>query len=105
MKKKAMKKIRNLSKEEVEELIASGAAVRVHPYSYKNVLKPRGSMKKESLGEYILERLLTYYEDWTNEEYGDNPNQATLLQFLQDNLRDEVAEAWKEFLKRINVGS
>jgi hypothetical protein len=73
-----------ISKEEAEELVASGTAIRVHLYNYKNVLRPRGSMKKESLGDYILERLLSYYEDWTDKKYGDNPKETSLLQFLQD---------------------
>ncbi len=50
-------------------------AIRIHLYSYHNVLKPRGSMDKESIGLLICERLIDTYEDWTNPEHGDNPSE------------------------------
>ena len=98
-----MKRMKIVSKEELEEAIASGRAVQVHLYNVKDVLRPRGHMKKESIAEYILDRLLAYYESWTDEKYGDNPDKATVLQFLQQNLKEECDGAWKEFLKRINT--
>ena len=51
------------------KLIPKGA-IRIHLYPYRNVLKPRGSMEKESLGLAIYERLTGNYDDWTNPEYG-----------------------------------
>ncbi len=73
-------------------------AVRVHLYSPERVLRPRGSLKKESLSEYLLERLTNSYEDWTDEDYGDNPSKLKLLELLKENLDQEVRIAWREFM-------
>jgi len=78
-------------------------AVYVHMYDYKNVLRPRGHMQKESIAEYILDRLLAYHESWTDSKYGDNPEVTELLSLLQKNLKEEVDGAWREFIKRINT--
>ena len=43
-------------------------AIRIHLYPCRNVLKPRGSMKKESLGLEIYERLVSTFEDWENKK-------------------------------------
>ena len=77
-------------------------AVRIHLYDSSNVLRPRGHMKKESLGEYLLERLHSVHESWTNPEYGDNPSETDLLKLLQQNMKEEVDGAWKKFIKQIN---
>jgi len=74
-------------------------AIRIHLYSYHNVLKPRGSMKKESLGLSIYERLTDTYEDWTNPDHGDNPSEDELLKQLRKNLLSEVETAWDKFIK------
>ena len=73
-------------------------AIRIHLYSYHNVLKPRGSMKKESLGNSIYERLTDTYEDWTNPDHGDNPSVDELLKQLSKNLLSEVETAWDKFI-------
>jgi len=78
-------------------------AVYIHMYDYKNVLRPRGHMKKESVAEYILDRLMACYESWTDGKYGDNPEVTELLSFLQKNLKEETDGAWREFIKRINT--
>jgi len=96
-------KITNMSKEQLEELIASGKAKLVHLYDPSNVLRPRGHMQKESIGEYILERLLVTYESWTDEKHGDNPDQTTLIKLLLTNLKEEADGAFREFMKRINT--
>jgi hypothetical protein len=72
--------------------------IRIHLYSYHNVLKPRGSMKKESLGNSIYERLADTYEDWTNPDHGDNPSEDELLKQLRKNLLSEVETAWDKFI-------
>ena len=79
------------------ESIPKGA-IRIHLYSYHNVLKPRGSMKKESLGNSIYERLTDTYEDCTNPDHGDNPNEYELLKQLRKNLLSEVETAWDKFI-------
>jgi len=73
-------------------------AIRIHFYPYENVLKPRGSMEKESLGLMIYERLADNYENWTNPEYGDNPNKKELLKQLKKNLLSETETAWDKFI-------
>ena len=73
-------------------------AIRIHLYSYKNVLKPRGSMKKESLGLEIHERLESVFEDWSDPNYGDNPSRSELLKQLRKNLFSEVESAWDKFI-------
>ena len=72
--------------------------IRIHLYPYRNVLKPRGSMKKESLGLAIYERLTSNFEDWSNQKYGDNPEPDELLKLLRKNLMSEVKAAWDKFI-------
>jgi len=98
-----MIKVRRMSEEEINKLIASGAAVQFHLYDSSNVLRPRGHMEKESIGLELLERLCASYESWTDEKYGDNPDKSILIKLLQDNLNEEVQGAFREFLKKINV--
>ena len=73
-------------------------AIRIHLYSYRNVLKPRGSMKKESLGLEIYERLTSIFEDWSNPNYGDNPEPDELIRQLRKNLMSEVEAAREKFI-------
>jgi len=56
-------------------------------------------MKKESLGQYLLEKFKNYFEDWTDPEYGDNPDILELANAIYENTLDEVDKGWKEFLK------
>ena len=72
-------------------------AIRIHLYPCGNVLKPRGSMEKESLGLAIYERLTSTFENWSNPDYGDNPRPDELLKQLKKNLFSEVDAAWKKF--------
>jgi len=71
---------------------------RIHLYDAKNVLMPRGSMRKESIGPYLLERLKSSYESWTDPQFGDNPKPNDLLELLHKNLMGEVEQAWIKFL-------
>jgi hypothetical protein len=73
-------------------------AIQIHLYPYQNILKPRGSMRKESIGTFIYDRLKSTYEDWRNPKYGDNPDKETLLQQLKHNLSSEVEVAWNKFI-------
>ncbi len=73
-------------------------AIRIHLDPYRNVLKPRGSMEKESLGLVMYERLTAIYEGWTNPDYGDNPSEEELLKQLRKNLLSEVEAAWEKFI-------
>jgi hypothetical protein len=73
-------------------------AVRMHLYPVAKVLAPRGSLKKESLSEHILEALNNYYESWTDAKYGDNPPKEVLQELLHSNLEQETRIAWREFM-------
>lgn len=88
---------------EALEKIPEGA-VQVHMYKPEGILKPRGSMIKESIGLKICEELISYYESWADSKYGDNPAQAKVIEILKKNLDNEVAAAWKTFLYCINTG-
>lgn len=77
-------------------------AVKLHLYKVENILHPRGSMKKESLGELILERLKSAYESWTDPKYGDAPTKEQLLSQLWVNLEAECNAAWASFRSSIN---
>lgn len=78
-------------------------SVQMHLYEFTNVLRPRGHMEKESVGVYILDKLLGSYESWTDPKYGDNPDEITLLKLLKENLQEEVDGAFREFIRRINT--
>ena len=95
-------KITKMSKEEMDELIKSGRAKKVHWGSCEDVLMPRGSMEKESIGLSVLERLESIFESYTDPSYSDNPDIGTLLFHLKSNLDSECQKAWNEFLKRVN---
>jgi len=96
-------KIKKDGTAEALEKIPEGA-VQAHMYKPEGMLKPRGSMIKESIGLKICEELISYYESWTDPKYGDNPGQAKVIEILKKNLDDEVAAAWKTFLYCINTG-
>jgi len=75
-------------------------AVQLHLYDYSDVLRPRGHMKKESIAEYVLEKLISCHESWTDPKYGDNPDESTLINFLRQNMKEEMDGAWNEFINR-----
>ena len=74
-------------------------AVEVHLYLPENVLMPRGSRQKESIHNYLLEKLKSSWESWTDPKYGDNPNPDELMTTLYNNLINETMNAWEDFLK------
>jgi len=80
--------------------IPAGAR-RIHLYNVENVLMPRGSMQKESIGPYLLEKLIDIYESWTDEEFGDNPSEEILIKLMKDNLREETKLAWEGLIAHI----
>lgn len=77
-------------------------SVKVHLYDVTDVLKPRGSMKKESIGAYLLQRLEDAHESWTDKSYGDIPTEDELRVLLVNNLNSEVTSALDTF--RRNLG-
>ena len=73
-------------------------AIKIHLYTLKNLLRPRGTMKKESLGLVIYERITSTFESWSDPEYGDNPEPSLLIKQLKKNLMEEVDAAWERFI-------
>ena len=94
---------RRLTKEEAKDLqgkIDRGEIKEVHLYNPENILRPRGGvLQKESLGLTILEKLISYYESWTDPRYEDNPDENELLRIMQRNLSQEVEAAWDAFME------
>ena len=91
--------VTSLTKEELEKGLKSGKITRIHLYNWEDVLMPRGSMKKESIGPYLLERLQRAYECFTDPQYSENPNEEELTQKLYLNLIAETTEAWMKFIE------
>lgn len=96
-----MEKEINHTTEEINEAIKNGTAKYVHLYDVTDIFRPRGSMKKESLGEYLLERLHTYYKSWTDEKYSDLPGESILINILRNNLKEESEAAFTKFLTQL----
>jgi hypothetical protein len=88
---------------DVEKMIKDGKLKRVHLYDFQNVLHPRGPMQKESVGFYLLERLKGSWEEWTKEGYTDNPSRDKIKEQLYQNLMNEAATAYEEFLHWLNT--
>ena len=97
------KKPKIIDFKDVQKMIESGELHRVHLYDFTNVLHPRGPMLKESLGRYILDRLKGAWEEWTKEGYSDNPDKKELKDKLYQNLMNETATAYEEFLHWLNT--
>jgi len=77
-------------------------AKKVHLIPYQSSLKPRGTMAKNSLGLYILMKLVSAYESWTDPSYSDNPEETVLVKTLVDNVKNEADAAIRTFLETIN---
>lgn len=83
------------------EPIPEGAK-RIHLYRFENMLRPRGGVaQKESLSLIIAEQLQTYFESWTDPEYGDSRPRGEVLAGLEQVLKEEVSVAWAVFARRI----
>lgn len=76
-------------------------AKRIHLTNVSDILRPRGTLKKDSLSLYLFEKLISEYEYWTDPEYSDNPPVGKLIELLLKNLSDEVSFASIEFLKEL----
>jgi hypothetical protein len=73
--------------------------VYIHLYHFPNVLRPRGTLKKESLSLSIYEKLQSYFEDWTDEKYGDSKPTKEVINQLRQNLLEETTNAFDKFLE------
>lgn len=71
---------------------------RFHLYSVEDVLRPRGSMQKESLSLDIYRRLILIFESWSNGGYADALPFKELKDRILANLREEVDAAIEAFV-------
>ena len=72
-------------------------AVKVHFGTVDTALFPRGSMQKESVGEYLLDRLRDLRHQWTNKSYGDSVSREDATKALAEALCAEVQEVIMAF--------
>jgi hypothetical protein len=82
---------------ELMKQMQQGKAKRMHLYDIRNILRPRGPMRKESLSLEIYRVLREAFEYWSRPEYGDSVTAEKLVPLLKHNLEQEVAIAWKRF--------
>lgn len=94
-----LKKMTDKEETILREQIANGTAKQVHLCSYKDMFRPRGSMQKNSLGAYLLEKLENELESWTDPKYADNPPVDQLLEVMFGNIMEETIASWTEFVK------
>lgn len=74
----------------------------VHLYNVENILRPRGSMEKESLSQHIYEKLMWLFPHWSNPKYADSiTDERELLHLIQKNLHEEVEIAVETFLENL----
>ena len=78
-------------------------AIRVHFGTPETALIPRGSMAKNSLGETIVEKLLSSWDHWTDKKYGDNPHHDDLLNMLIEQAHAEFDAAIEVLRKKAEV--
>jgi hypothetical protein len=76
-------------------------AVRVHMYNARDMLRPRGTMQKESLGAYVKDRLDGAFETWTNPNYGDSIEPGLALCVLHQNMMEEINAAFGQFANEV----
>lgn len=72
-------------------------AERVHMYNARDMLRPRGTMEKESLGEYVKDRLHGAFESWTDPKYGDTIEPGLAMCVLHQNMMEEINAAFNQF--------
>ena len=72
-------------------------ARRCHMYNARDMLRPRGTMQKESLGAYVRDRLHDTFESWTDPKYGDRVEPGLTLCVLHQNMMEEVNAAFNQF--------
>ena len=72
-------------------------AKQIHLYNFEDLLRPRGSMKKESFSLETFERLKGVYEDWLDEECSDSQPAHLIAHRLLTNMKEEIDIAIKAF--------
>lgn len=76
-------------------------AQKIHLYNFDNILRPRGSMEKESIGISLYEKFMVEYEHWTNPEYGDKRSPQEVVQKIRENVVEELEQAFIKFVNDI----
>lgn len=94
-------KLKKLSSADETLLLAkikAGMIKQIHLIGHKTIFKPRGSMKKNSLGEYLFEKLNDHFDCYTDPKFEGNPELDDLLQTMYTNMLLEVTAAWSKFI-------
>lgn len=65
-------------------------AVPVHSILPGDILRPRGSLEKESISLYLQERLRAEWVSWTDPKYDDSMEKVHAWQQICKNLMEEV---------------
>ena len=76
-------------------------AQRIHLYNFDNLLRPRGTMQKESIGLSLYEKFMSTYEYWTDPKYGDRKPPEEVVQKIRQNVMEELEQAFIKFLHDI----
>ena len=77
-------------------------AIQIHLGSPQRVLFGRGPCQKESLSLDIYERLVLTYEHWTDQRYGDNPDEDELYEQIVANAKLELERALAKFEEEVH---
>ena len=76
-------------------------ANQIHLYDIQNILRPRGHMKKESIGILVKESLEGAFDSWTDKQYSDRVHPTFCLTILLKNLEEEINGAFDSFVKSV----
>ena len=76
-------------------------ANQIHLYNVYDVLRPRGHMKKESIGVSVKEDLESAFNSWTDNKYSDRVDPKLCLDILLKNLEEEINGAFHSFVKSV----
>ena len=76
-------------------------ASQLHLYNVQDILRPRGHMKKESIGILVKESLESAFNSWTDKQYSDRVHPLFCLSILLKNLEEEINGAFDSFVKSV----
>lgn len=77
--------------------------VRLHLYDIEYLLRPRGSLKKESLSLLLLEKLTDNFESWVDPTYGDSLSKEEAFKILKRNYIEETNLALDKLKEKFGI--
>lgn len=78
-------------------------AKQMHLYRIHNALRPRGSMRKQSLSLQVYEKLVDLFQTWTDQKYGDSLPQNEAAEIILKNLSQQIDIARRQFLRQVGL--